>query len=167
MEALTQVWVFVISICSGISVAGIVSAIVYGVINGHFKKTVAKLNVKEVCKETIDETLAGLKSITYKHEIQPLVESGLEQVTEKANAYIDKGYEALEMRYRTLINILEKLSAYFDNSIGVSDQAKAELKQAIAEAKQEEVKHDFEVALEVEEPVEQPTEVKQKKNISR
>jgi hypothetical protein len=36
-----------------------------------------------------------------------------------------------------VILILERLSAYFDNSIGVSEQAKAELKKAIADAKNE------------------------------
>ena len=36
-----------------------------------------------------------------------------------------------------MLNVLDKLSAYFDNSIGVSENAKNELKQAIAEAKNE------------------------------
>ena len=45
----------------------------------------------------------------------------------------------VKAEYKTLINIVKKLSSYFDNSIGVSDTAKQELKQAIAEAENEPV----------------------------
>lgn len=137
MEILTQVWTWIISILSGVTVAGIVSAIVYGCIRGSFKRTIAKINIKDVCKETIKETLKDMKTITYTHNIQPLVESGLEKVNEKSAEFINEKYKQLEARYDKLIKVMEKLSAYFDNSIGVSEQAKDELKEAIKEAKQD------------------------------
>lgn len=140
MEILTQVWTWVIAICSGISVAGIVSAIVYGVLRGSFKRTIAKVNIKQVCKDTIDETLKGMKIVTYKQNIQPVLESGLEKVNEKSAEFINQKTAEIEARYDKLINIMEKLSAYFDNSIGVSEQAKEELKEAIAEARVDEPK---------------------------
>lgn len=162
MEILTQVWTWIISILSGVTVAGIVSAIVYGCIRGSFKRTIAKINIKDVCKETIKETLKDMKTITYTQNIQPLVESGLEKVNEKSAQFINEKNKQLEARYDKLIKIMEKLSAYFDNSIGVSEQAKAELKEAIKEAKQDtqpELIVEDEVVFEVEKVI--PTENKE------
>ena len=50
---------------------------------------------------------------------------------------VQKELAEVKAEYKTLIDIIKKLSAYFDNSIGVSETAKQELKQAIAQAENE------------------------------
>ena len=93
-------------------------------------------------------TQAGInqiKNITFKNDIQPLVESELKKVYEYSIAVLETSLKAVKGQYGHVIDVLEALAKYFDNSIGVSEDAKAELKEAIEEAKN---------SLEETEPVE-------------
>ena len=70
----------------------------------------------------------------------------MRKITEEANTYIKAQIDELNYNYVKLVTILTKLSAYFDNSIAVSDTAKAELKQALADAqKTANIEQDIEV----------------------
>ena len=167
----TQIWTWVASILAGLSVVGIGTAIIYGAIRGYIKKLIGKTSIKAVCTETIKETHKGMKAYTFTHNIQPVLESGLEKVNEKSAEFINTKTKQLEERYDKLLKVVEKLSAYFDNSIAVSDQAKAELKEAIAEAKEDkpiEVVEDV-VTFEVEEeaPKEDKKQEKQEAKVIR
>ena len=83
-------------------------------------------------------TQAGInqiKNITFKNDIQPLVESELKKVYEYSIAVLETSLKAVQGQYGHVVDVLEALAKYFDNSIGVSEDAKAELKEAIEEAK--------------------------------
>ena len=139
MEILNEIWVWIVSALGGVSLAGVISAAIYGCLKGAFSKTISKINVEKIAKDATDKGIDKVKAVSFSHSIQPLVESELKKINEMSVEVVKKELNEVKAEYRTLINIIKKLSAYFDNSIGVSDTAKQELKQAIAEAENEPV----------------------------
>ena len=139
MEILNEIWVWIVSALGGVSLAGVISAAIYGCLKGAFSKTISKINVEKIAKDATEKGIDKVKAVTISHSIQPLVESELKKINELSVEVVKKELSEVKAEYRTLINIIKKLSAYFDNSIGVSDTAKQELKQAIAEAENEPV----------------------------
>lgn len=135
MEILNEIWIWVLSILSGVSLSGIISSIIYACLKGAFNKTISKINVEKIAEKATDKGVEKVKEISFKHSIQPLVESGLEKINEQSNKYIEKALEKVYNKLDRVILIQEKQAAYFDNSIGVSENAKKELKKAIDDAK--------------------------------
>ena len=158
MEILSEIWIWIGSAFGGVSIAAIVSAVIYGCLKGAFNRTISKLNVKKIADEATKQGVEKVKKISFTQSIQPLVESELKKITEEANHYIDKGLAETQAKYDKLIAVIEKLAAYFDNSIGVSDTAKEELKQAIADAKEEPIEKEQEIILESEPVIEKEPE---------
>ena len=134
MEFLNEIWVWIMSAIGGVSLSAIISAIIYGCLKGAFNKTISKINVESIADKATEKGIERVKKVSFTHNIQPLVESGLEKVNEKAVETLKEELVKLDNKYNNIINILEKQAAYFDNSIGVPEEKKAELKQAIVEA---------------------------------
>lgn len=169
IESLQQIWDTIAPYVTGTTIGSIVMIAVTTII----KSAIAKLGKKQdevfsskvVAKEVSNEMKDEIKNITFEQNIQPLVKSELKKVTEEANAYLKQQLKETQEGYNKLINCLEKLAAYFDNSIGVPDEAKAELKQAIEEAKvPAEPTNTFETKVVVEE---QPKEIVVEKKASK
>ena len=139
MEILNEIWVWIVSALGGVSLAGVISAAIYGCLKGAFSKTISKIDVEKIAKDATNKGIDKVKAVSFSHSIQPLVESELKKINELSVEVVKKELNEVKAEYKTLINIVKKLSAYFDNSIGVSDTAKQELKQAIAEAENEPV----------------------------
>ena len=137
MEILNEIWVWIVSALGGVSLAGVISAAIYGCLKGAFSKTISKINVEKIAKDATEKGIDKVKAVSFSHSIQPLVESELKKINELSVEVVKKELNEVKAEYKTLINIIKKLSAYFDSSIGVSDTAKQELKQAIAEAENE------------------------------
>lgn len=165
MEELTNIWNMIAPYVAGGTLGGTILItcllILRSAILRRIDKSDQKFNQKEVTTDVTSGVLAGvkeeIKSISFEQNIQPLVQSELKKVTEQANEYLKQQLKETQEGYDKLLNCLEKLSAYFDNSIGVSDEAKAELKQAIEEAKVPvEPANTFETKVVVEE---QPKEI--------
>lgn len=167
IESIQQIWDIIAPYVTGTTIGSIVMIAVTTII----KSAIAKLGKKQdevfsskvVAKEVSNEMKDEIKNISFEQTIQPLVESELKKVIEAANEYIKQQLKETQEGYNKLINCLEKLAAYFDNSIGVSDEAKTELKQAIEEAKvPAEPVNTFEtkVVVEEEQPKESVTETK-------
>ena len=155
MEILNEIWVWIVSALGGVSLAGVISAAIYGCLKGAFSKTISKIDVEKIAKDATDKGIDKVKAVSFSHSIQPLVESELKKINEMSVEVVKKELNEVKAEYKTLINIVKKLSAYFDNSIGVSDTAKQELKQAIAEAENEPVEPtNYAVVGKVEEEVE-------------
>lgn len=172
MEWLNNLWNTIAPYVSGISIAGILSAIIYGVLRGAFNKTISKINVKEISENATEKGIEKIKEVSFKQSIQPLVESELKKITEQANEYIKSELKEVHENYEKLIGCIEALSKYFDNSIGVPQKAKDELKEKIAIAKNQEkdivsnLSEDISVKIEapiVEEKVEPQVENAPKK----
>ena len=134
MEFLNEIWVWIMSAIGGLSLSAIISSIIYGCLKGAFNKTISKINVESIADKATEKGIERVKKVSFTHNIQPLVESGLEKVNEKAIETLREELVKLDNKYNNIINILEKQAAYFDNSIGVPEEKKAELKQAIVEA---------------------------------
>ena len=134
MEFLNEIWVWIMSAIGGLSLSAIISSIIYGCLKGAFNKTISKINVESIADKATEKGIERVKKVSFTHNIQPLVESGLEKVNEKAVETLREELVKLDNKYNNIINILEKQAAYFDNSIGVPEEKKAELKQAIVKA---------------------------------
>lgn len=134
MEFLNEIWIWIMSAIGGLSLSAIISSIIYGCLKGAFNKTISKINVESIADKATEKGIERVKKVSFTHNIQPLVESGLEKVNEKAIETLKEELVKLDNKYNNIINILEKQAAYFDNSIGVPEEKKSELKQAIVEA---------------------------------
>ena len=134
MEIFNEIWVWIGTALGGISLSAIISAIIYGCLKGAFNRAIAKINVQKIADQATEKGVEKVKKVTFTHSIQPLVESELKKINEHSVEMLKKELLAVKDKYDKVINILDKLAAYFDNSIGVPEEKKAELKQALAEA---------------------------------
>lgn len=137
MEILNQIWQAIAPYVAGISVSGIISVVIYGCLKSAFNRTINKINVEKIAEKATDKGVEKVKTVSFKHSIQPLVESELAKIDEKVAKQFKEELKKVQDNYNKLVAVLEKLSAYFDGSIGVSEQAKSELKQALTDAKNE------------------------------
>lgn len=135
MEIINQIWEVIAPYVTGISLSGVLGAIIFGCLKGAFNKTISKINVEKISEEATEKGLEKIKGVSFSQSIQPIVESKLKAIEEEANKYIAKQLDEVQEKYDKLVLVLEKLSAYFDNSIGVTEDAKLELKEAINNAK--------------------------------
>lgn len=135
MEILNSIWVWILSILGGLSLSTIFVFVIKLTIGSAVKKMLAKINVEKIAEQATEKGVAKVKKISFNHNIQPLVESELVKINEKSTEVLKKELADVQKKYDNLIVIMEKLSAYFDNSIGVAEEKKADLKQAIADAK--------------------------------
>lgn len=152
MEILSQIWIWIGTALGGVSLAGIITSIIYGCLNGAFNKTISKINVQEIADQATEKGIEKVKKVSFSHTIQPLVESELKKINEHYVDVLKVYMEDVAKKYDNLVSVLEKLSAYFDNSIGVNETAKQELKQALAEAKNEQISAESVVVEEIVEP---------------
>ena len=134
MEFLNEIWVWIMSAVGGVSLSAIISAIIYGCLKGAFNKTISKINVESIADKATEKGVERVKKVSFTHNIQPLVESELKKVNEHSVEVLKKELADVQAKYDNVINILDKLACYFDNSIGVAEEKKTELKQAIAKA---------------------------------
>ena len=134
MEMFNEIWVWVVSVLGGISLSSIITAILYGCLKGAFNKTISKINVQKIADQATEKGVEKVKKNSFTHSIQPLVESELKKVNEHSVEVLKKELLDVKEKYDKVINILDKLAAYFDNSIGVPEEKKVELKQALLDA---------------------------------
>lgn len=134
MEELNRIWQIIAPYFSGVTIGGLLAAVIYGCLKGAFNRTIGKINVDKIAEQATEKGIDKIKEVSFKQSIQPLVESALVKIDEKAAAQIKEELKQTRDNYEKLVNVLEKLAAYFDGSIGVSEQAKAELHDALAQA---------------------------------
>lgn len=152
MEFLNEIWVWIMSAVGGVSLSAIISAIIYGCLKGAFNKTISKINVESIADKATEKGVERVKKVSFTHNIQPLVESELKKVNEHSVEVLKKELADVQAKYDDVINILDKLACYFDNSIGVAEEKKAELKQAIAKAQNKPMVAESVVIDEIVEP---------------
>jgi len=163
-EILNTIWQWVLPLLGGVSVSAILSVVISGALSGAFKKTISSINVDKIAETATEKGVEKVKVMAFSQSIQPIVVSELKKVTEEANGYIKKELDEVSGKYDKLIKILESLSAYFDNSIGITDETKATLKEAIENAKSPTYTEKIEV---VEQATEIATPVAKKTAIER
>lgn len=134
---INTIWQLIAPYFTGISIGGIISTILGLTLKSQFSKAMSKVNVEKIAKTAVNVGTDKLKSTTFKHDIQPLVESKLKEIQEKANELTTAQLILMEAKYDKLIKVLECFAQYFDNSVGVPESAKENLKKAIELAKNE------------------------------
>lgn len=168
MEFLNEIWLWILGILGGVSYTGIIAAVIYGCLKGGFNRTLQKMNIEKINENLANKQMERIKQVSFKQNIQPIVESELKKVTETANEYIKKQLEEVQKKYDNVIAVLEKFYAYFDDSL-VSDSKKQDLKQALQDAKTEtSTPNEIEVSqVVIEEPKEEKKEKIKKTKIER
>lgn len=158
-EILSKVWNYALPIGSGVTIGAIVVFIAYICIKAMLKKFATKYNLSnqesELVSRIADKVVDKLKGTTLNGSLEPIAKSELMKITEvcQDNLRQELGQNAIE--HSNIINILEKLSSYFDNSIGVGEDKKVELKQAIEKAKSHENALNSQEIVLVEEVIEE------------
>lgn len=135
MELLNTIWGYVLPIGGGLTVGAIIVAIALPILKGSVTKIISRLNVEEIEKKAVERGVEQVKNISFTQNIQPLVKSELVKVTEAVTAELKSNIEKVHNDYISILAIMEKLSAYFDNSIAITDEAKKALKDEIEKAK--------------------------------
>lgn len=165
MEFLNEIWIWIMSAIGGLSLSAIISSIIYGCLKGAFNKTISKINVESIADKATEKGVERVKKVSFTHNIQPLVESELKKVNEHSVEVLKKELADVQAKYDNVIDILDKLACYFDNSIGVAEEKKAELKQAIAKAQNKPMVAESVVVDEIVEPTpKQAVEPKTERN---
>ena len=135
MEILNTIWGYVLPIGGGLTVGAIIVAIALPILKGSVTKIVSRLNVEEIEKKAVERGIEQVKKVSFTQNIEPLVKSELVKITETIGNELETQLDKVHDDYLSILCILEKLSAYFDNSIAITDEKKQELKAEIEKAK--------------------------------
>lgn len=100
-------------------------------------KAIAKLNLTKIAEDTVKNGTETLKQVSFKQTIQPIAECELVKIREEAVKMAKSFVTETNLKVDKLTQILIALCSYFDNSIGVSEEKKAEMHELIEEAKKE------------------------------
>ena len=134
MEFLSNIGMWIVGALGGLTITGIISAIIYGCLKGAFNRALQKMNIEKINENLANKQMERIKKVSFTQNIQPLVETELKKVTEAANEYLKKELIETQKKYDNVIMVLEKFYAYFDDSL-VSDVKKEELRKALDDAK--------------------------------
>lgn len=166
METLRKIWEMIAPYFSG-GVAGVlITCVIIPIMRGMLTKATAKLDIEGLLKKqndaiegAVNKAVDKVQTISFKQSIQPLVESELVKITEKANEYIEGQVAELRDSNEKIVAALSALGAYFEDSI-VPDAKKAAFAEAIAAAKAPVTEQEIVVEKAVEET---PAPVKKSK----
>lgn len=130
-----DIWTILGFSIGGVSVLGLLIGVAITIIKAKAEKIFSRKQLDKSAEYMADKTCEKIKKVTIRQEIQPVLESGLEKVNEKSVVFVKKAVDDLNAKLDQIIRIQEAQAKYFDNSIGVNEEARVELKQAIADAK--------------------------------
>lgn len=154
---------------SGLTIGGLVSAIFYAVIKSLTSKTLNKID-----KATNSATIADLTSeklekhfakTTIDVDIKPLMEKQYLILAQEVFETLYAANKKQDEKYLAMVEVFEKLSHYYDGSVGVTDAQKEELAEAITYAKSlltEQTTTTAKITAVAEAPVEEVKETKVK-----
>lgn len=134
MNTLNLIWQYVLPIGGGITVGAILISIATLCFKAFASKLISKINIEKVENKAVEKGIEKVKEISFSQSIEPIAKSELEKVTEQANEYIIKSNEQTHKDLQTILVILKKFSAYFDDSIAITNEKKQELKEEIDKA---------------------------------
>ena len=124
---------------SGLTIGGLVSAIFYAVIKSLTTKTLNKIDNATSSSAIADLTTKKLEEhfakTTIDVDIKPLMEKQYLILANNVFDTLNKSTQKQDEKYLAMVNVFEKLSHYYDGSIGVTDAQKQELADAVAYAK--------------------------------
>lgn len=141
MEKLTQIWTMIqpflitaFSFLGAVLIPVVTKAVLNKLLNKKDNNQFAETVAQNVTKE--------LGGMVFSHDISPVVESSMIKIEEHAKHVLANEIKEMKTQYLVILEVLKQLSAYFDNSIGVSEEQKEKLKQVIEVAEQSVLKKD-------------------------
>lgn len=159
MEILNTIWQYVLPIGGGVTLGALIIGILVPVVKGTVSKLIERINVEKIEEKAVNAGVEKIKTMSFKQSIAPLVKSELVKVVEVVDDKLNEKLDEVDKRYSEIVNILSKLSAYFDNSIAVSEPAKQELREALADAAKTSNNADVDIGVAVEQTeAEKPAE---------
>ena len=142
-ENVKTVWDIVIPVGAGVTIGAIVVFIGVILLKAIFSKIVNNLvggiDYKKIAENATKKGIETLKTVHFTQNIEPLAKSELLKISEQANAMWEKRAMFYEEKWDKAIKVLEIFTEYFDNSVGVPAEKKAELKLAFAEIKKKDL----------------------------
>ena len=152
---------------SGVSLSVIVAAIMSVLIkratNKGFDKLEKNTNSTTIADLSSQKILDKLSNVALDVNIKPVLASQYKAMSEEINGELTINLQKQDKKNLAVINLVEKLGNYFDCSVAVSDEAKAEFKQAVQEAKDLYANCDNKVSAKVEIVAEAPKQETKKK----
>lgn len=143
-----SVWAWVVGIIGGIGFGTIMTILLKSVLTGIAKKSAEKIALKDLYDKTLEESKKGLKQITFKQSIEPLVISEIEKVNEKVDARLTNELADLKRKNDLMLKALQKFASFFDDSYMVNAEKKEELKQVFEEYNKLEIPQEQEIIIE-------------------
>ena len=151
---------------SGLTIGGLVSAIFYAVVKSLTNKTLNKIdqktNAETISSAVISDVKDHFAKTTIDVDIKPLMEKQYLILAQEVFETLYAATQKQDEKYLAMVNVFEKLSHYYDGSIGVTDAQKQELAEAIAYAESlfvEPTKTTAKIAVVAEEPKQEETKV--------
>lgn len=133
LENVKSFWDIALPILGGLTIGTIITFIGAIIIKAVISKLLVKIDTEKITKKAVDKGVGVLKGVHFTQSIQPIAESELMKVCEKANDIWKKRAVYFEEKWVKLAKVFATFTEYFDNSIGVSEEKKAELKNALKE----------------------------------
>lgn len=134
MEYLNTIWNYVLPVGAGVTVGAIIVYLVAFIVKRIVNKAVNRIDEKRIAKDAADAAIDHVKTISFEQSIQPVCESELIKINEAANKYVDDTVKELKEQNTTLINLISILASYFDNAIGIPEEKKEAMRNALKKA---------------------------------
>lgn len=164
MEVLNQVWDYLLPYIPTI-ISAVISTVMIFIIKSIVGKKLNSIDAEKVSTQATNACLNTIKGVSFVQSIEPLVKSELVKVSEQAKMVSQREVKNLIAKYDKIIEILQALKTYFDDSAFISQENKEKLQQKIDNAKTEEIPTEVETVVIIEQDTK--AEVKTETNIER
>ena len=142
LENIKSAWDIIIPIGAGVTIGSIVLfigvLILKALVSKLVNKTIGEINYKEIASNATEKGIETLKTMHFIQNIEPLAKSELQKVAEQANAMWKERADFFESKWDKAVKVLKVFTEFFDNSVGVPESKKEELKAAFAELESKE-----------------------------
>lgn len=153
---------WVIAIGSGISIAGIGTAIGYALVKTLTTRTANKIadgcNSQTIADKTSKALMEHLGNVALDVNIAPVLQSQYKAISEEINAELNINLNKQDKKNLAVIKCFEAFADYFSCSVAVSEEQKQALADTIAEAKALYENTDNKVSAKIEVVAEAPVD---------
>lgn len=124
METFNEVWAYVQPIVTSATFGAIFTAIICGIIKGTISKKFSKLDLDDNVNKIIDASMQRIKDVTFKHDIEPLVEAHLAEIKQELTSEVNENLKLIKDVELELSILIGNLAAYFENSSAITPEKK-------------------------------------------
>lgn len=104
--------------------------------------------IEAASEKAVEKAIGKLKTVTFKHDIEPVVAKKVDESIKRLEDKIDRQEE----QNKHIVELFETFSAFFDDSYYIDDEKKAKCREAIEVAKADYSKEELAETVLEEEP---------------